>query len=373
LLVNLITLTGIVIFVPLIAKAANNGTFWSSLKGLMGRKGQFIQFSKKTKKRALYDIALTSFACGAVLACAVFLIIPESIHLLNGGHDEHDEDAHDDEAHDSHEDHDDDGHDSHDDHEESNVAWKFGVGILGGFLLPVFLGALFPRSTEHECTDECVEQALIDSSKSPTIVEEGDVTKEHSQEVDDISESVNATDEDVADGEAPTTSLNKEGQEEVKAVINYRLCCSVLVGDFFHNFGDGIFIGTAFTTCSRTVAYGIVLSTVYHELAQEIGDFFLLVNHASLTPLQALGVNFISGLSVLLGGLVVLAIEPGNTAVGVILSLSAGVYIHLAAGECLPRIDNLLVSAKERLISLAFFILGSAPIGLVLLNHEHCG
>ena len=179
-------------------------------------------------------------------------------------------------------------------------------------------------------------------------------------------------DEDVEDAEAPST-LNQEGQKEVKTVINHRLCCSVLVGDFFHNFGDGIFIGTAFSTCSRAVAYGIVFSTIYHELAQEIGDFFLLVNHAGLSPLQALSVNFISGLSVLLGGIIVLALEPGNTAVGVILSLSAGVYIHLAAGECLPRIDNLLVSGKERLISLAFFILGSAPIGLVLLNHEHCG
>lgn len=154
--------------------------------------------------------------------------------------------------------------------------------------------------------------------------------------------------------------------------INYRLCASVLIGDFFHNFADGIFIGTAFTLCSRTLAYTIVASTVYHEIAQELADFFLLVNHGGLAPLQALGVNFLSGLSVLLGGIIVLSLDPSSESVGVILAVSAGVYIHLAAGECLPRVDELLSTGRDRLLSLACFIVGAAPIGLVLLNHGHC-
>mmetsp|Transcript_3482 Transcript_3482/g.5338 ORF Transcript_3482/g.5338 Transcript_3482/m.5338 type:complete len:472 (-) Transcript_3482:49-1464(-) len=359
LLVNLVTLAGVVFLIPAVSKAAWNVSFCASFKTIMSKKEQTIETPVETKRKAIFDIALTSFACGAIMASAVFLIIPESINLLNGGHSD---------EHEGHEGHGDEGGDEdiedHDDHDESGVAWKFGVGFLGGFLLPIFLGALFPRYAEHECDDDCVEGPQIDTTLSTAIPEEsaeithkcGNSTGEEA--IDDITDEENQTD--------------SNGEKNVITFINYRLCCSVLVGDFFHNFADGIFIGTAFTLCSRSIAYTIVFSTIYHEIAQEIADFFLLVNHGGLSPIQALGVNFVSGLSVLLGGIIVLAINPGNTSVGVILALSAGVYIHLAAGECLPRADKLLSSGKDRLISLSFFILGATPIGLVLLNHGHC-
>ena len=82
--------------------------------------------------------------------------------------------------------------------------------------------------------------------------------------------------------------------------------------------------------------------------------------------------NFCSGLSVTLGGLVVLATDVSNFAIGVLLSMSSGLYIHVAAKECMPIVDRLAVSLSDKALALLAFVLGAIPIGLVLLNHEHC-
>lgn len=154
--------------------------------------------------------------------------------------------------------------------------------------------------------------------------------------------------------------------------INFRLISAITLGDALHNFADGIFIGVGFLLCDTAVGWSILASTIYHELAQEVSDFFLLTEHAHLPPLPALALNFASGLSVTLGGIVVLSADVSNFAIGVILSMSAGIYICLAAKECMPTVDRLAVTVKERIMAFFFFAFGAIPIGLVLLNHEHC-
>jgi hypothetical protein len=84
------------------------------------------------------NIIIPAFAAGALLSTVVFLIVPESLSLLNGAMIK--------EA------------GSHEDHAaeiDTGAAWRFGAGMLGGFMLPILLGALFPRSLEHECDSEC--------------------------------------------------------------------------------------------------------------------------------------------------------------------------------------------------------------------------
>jgi zinc transporter ZupT len=154
--------------------------------------------------------------------------------------------------------------------------------------------------------------------------------------------------------------------------INYTLAASILVGDFFHNFTDGVFLGSAFSLCSRELGYTLVASTVYHELAQEIADFFLLTNTCHLYEWEALALNFVAGFSVMIGALMVLAIDMTDTSKGIVLALSAGVYLHIAASECIPRAQGQCKTSKDALVFLLCFILGVIPIGLVLLNHGHC-
>jgi zinc transporter ZupT len=80
----------------------------------------------------------------------------------------------------------------------------------------------------------------------------------------------------------------------------------------------------------------------------------------------------LSGFSVMLGAVIILALELSEVVTGSLLSMSAGVYIYIAATECVPRIQAAQKDAKDTLMFLLCFIIGAVPIGLVLLNHGHC-
>jgi zinc transporter ZupT len=82
--------------------------------------------------------------------------------------------------------------------------------------------------------------------------------------------------------------------------------------------------------------------------------------------------NFLSGTSVMIGGVMALGIDFSSMAIGVILSASAGLFIQIAACECIPMFQEGRKTVKDTFVFLLSFILGAAPIGLVLLNHQHC-
>ena len=53
------------------------------------------------------------------------------------------------------------------------------------------------------------------------------------------------------------------------------------MGDFLHNFVDGIFIANAFLDCSQSKGWSIAAATIAHEIAQETSDFFLLITQGA--------------------------------------------------------------------------------------------
>jgi zinc transporter ZupT len=154
--------------------------------------------------------------------------------------------------------------------------------------------------------------------------------------------------------------------------INYSLAASVLIGDFFHNFSDGILLGTAFSLCHRELALTITVATIYHEIAQEIADFYLLTKHCNLKIPMALCLNFLGGLSVMLGGIFILSFDINSMVTGCVLALGSGVYMYIAAAECYPRAKASHRTVTDKLLSLLAWVVGVVPIGLVLLNHGHC-
>ncbi len=112
--------------------------------------------------------------------------------------------------------------------------------------------------------------------------------------------------------------------------------------------------------------------TLYHEIAQELADYFLLTRHAGFSKIRALLYNFLSGLSVVLGGLLVLAAEFSDMSIGVLLAIASGVYLNIAACECMPRVMDIVSTLRDRVLVLVMFLVGAVPIGLTLLNHTHC-
>jgi zinc transporter ZupT len=336
-IVNLCTLVGVLIFIP---------------ASLFSRK-----VSTPIKKNVLH-IVIPSFACGALSATAIFLLIPEALHLIGeaqGGEEEHRrlEDA------------------------ESQTAWKFGASVLGGYFIPFVFAGVFRHSHVPDDDDIVSDRRRADNT-AVAIADETSRNAEtsHNDENEkdlpkkDGEHDGEDKDEDELGSKETTETLDL--RETIPVVPDYQLAASILIGDFFHNFADGVFIGTAFLLCSSTIGTTVAASTIFHELSQELADYFLLTNQCGFSPLMALTLNFISGLSVMIGVIVILATDVSDETVGVLLSMSAGVYFYIAFTECAPRISKYITDTRKRVLSFLFWVVGAVPITLVLLNHEHC-
>jgi zinc transporter ZupT len=163
---------------------------------------------------------------------------------------------------------------------------------------------------------------------------------------------------------------NKTNGEKGK--INVRVLSGVLFGDFMHNFVDGILIGSAFSGCGDAAGWTVAAATVGHEIAQEIGDYCLLTGAGNLSVVQALGCNFVSGLSVMFGCIIILSADVATETTGLILAFGGGAYVAIGASESMPRVFELAKTDSARAAALVSFFIGATAIGLVLLDHEHC-
>ena len=376
----------------------------------------------------LQHLVVPSFAVGALLATAVFLIIPEALNLLGG--EAHSEEGHrfrrqlamtvirslaegsNETEHAEGEEHSEEEEEHEEEsasaNSESQVAWKFGAAFLGGFIFPILLGVIFPEpevlQAQLEAEEETKKLKELDGLVDPT-----DKVIEDAREVktdDDApgTDGHNGFDVDAPPGDddkasgtmasngtkgtttvtAGTTGASMVvASNEIPSIVrtkNIPLAGSILIGDFFHNLADGFFIGSAFLLCSKSIGWTLVATTIYHEIAQEIADYVLLTTHCGLTIIEALVLNFLSGSSVMLGVVIILSVDLDGPAIGSILAVSAGVYVYIAVGECVPRVQDVLRKAnthhseKVRYTMIFFlcFVFGAVPIGLVLLNHEHC-
>ena len=180
---------------------------------------------------------------------------------------------------------------------------------------------------------------------------------------------VNGKNDDEDDDNHETGNNEKEIK---KSIINMRLVLAVLVGDCLCNFADGIFVGIAISNCNASIAWAVIGITFYHEVAQELADYFLLTTVGGLRPWKALLINFVTGSSVVLGGLLVLVFDFSNMGIGVLLGLGSGTYFYIASCECIPSVNSVVRGPKDTVISMAMFSLGAIPIGLTLLGHIHC-
>jgi zinc transporter ZupT len=147
---------------------------------------------------------------------------------------------------------------------------------------------------------------------------------------------------------------------------------AVLVGDFLHNFADGVAIGVAFKTCDPAFGWVVATGTIAHEISQELADFMVLVTRGRMSIGAALVSNFLSGLSCLIGTLIALYVDMSHESIGINLGFSGGVYCWVAIGECMAYAANHAKSAKEMALGAFFFVFGAVVLGLVLLGHVHC-
>lgn len=215
-----------------------------------------------------------------------------------------------------------DDHSGHDDHSEEGVnSAKWGCAVLGGFFLPFLLNIFFHRDEQDEAwaASGSIDKVVPDDAETGVPV--SSATERTTRRESDIS--VAQVDEDVEQpikNEA-VSNLVTQMTSRTSAPVDRQLAASILIGDGFHNFADGLFVAAAFKSCSTSVAIGIALGertkntcitlifaisitplivTLCHEIAQELADFIVLTNYCNMSTPKALLLNFVSGLSVML-------------------------------------------------------------------------
>jgi zinc transporter ZupT len=146
---------------------------------------------------------------------------------------------------------------------------------------------------------------------------------------------------------------------------------SILLGDFIHNFADGMAIMMAFKMCSPSMGWAVMAGAVAHELPQEFADFMVLRNAGNMSAFEALFTNFTSGLSCIIGGAIVAAVEVSKPTKVFVLQVAGGAYLWIACVECFPKLLK-VKRASSIIHHIIAFTSGFGLIAAMLVFHTHC-
>ncbi len=134
----------------------------------------------------------------------------------------------------------------------------------------------------------------------------------------------------------------------------------ILLADGLHNFIGGLAIASSFLV---SVEVGIItwIACAAHEIPQELGDFGILI-HGGWKKQKALLFNFISALTIILGGLLAYF---ASTSVDTtfLLPFAAGNFIYIAASDLIPEIKQ----GESLKMGLIHFLAFSVGILLILV------
>jgi len=113
----------------------------------------------------------------------------------------------------------------------------------------------------------------------------------------------------------------------------------IVIGDTLHNFMDGLAIGATFLV---SPASGIIttLAVSAHEVPREIGDFGLLLSKG-MTRKRVFMVSFFAALAGVAGAVLMFGFgEVVHLPTAILLSLTAGFFIYIAASDIIPSIHQ---------------------------------
>lgn len=144
----------------------------------------------------------------------------------------------------------------------------------------------------------------------------------------------------------------------------------ILVGDTLHNFIDGVVIAATFLV-DPTLGVATTVAVAAHEIPQEIADYGILLA-AGFSRTRALLLNFLSGLSALLGAAFCFAFQTAvEQHLPWFMAATAGMFIYIAASDLMPELHHSQPRGNWR-VAVPFFV-GMGLIALVgaLAPHQH--
>lgn len=138
-----------------------------------------------------------------------------------------------------------------------------------------------------------------------------------------------------------------------------------LFGDTVHNFIDGMLIAASFMV-SFNVGLATSIAVLIHEIPQEIGDFGIFL-HSGLSKRKAIFYNFLSALASLIGVVLTFLIGQNfNNFSHLLVPITAGGFIYLAATDLIPELHRHDTKIKQSFFQLLFIILGIALMSLLV-------
>lgn len=156
----------------------------------------------------------------------------------------------------------------------------------------------------------------------------------------------------------PDAQLHDHKQKTTRSLI--------VLGDTLHNLIDGLVIGAAFLVDPAT---GIItaIAIAAHEIPQEIGDFGVLLS-LGMRRRNVLLVNIASAFATVIAAATVYA--AGSTFDGlepVLLALTAGMFIYIAASDLVPTIHN-ETSSRVANLQTIIFIIGITLVSVTIVS-----
>jgi zinc and cadmium transporter len=142
----------------------------------------------------------------------------------------------------------------------------------------------------------------------------------------------------------------------------------IVIGEAFHNFLDGLVIGTAVLT-SIPLGISTALAVAAHEIPQELGNFAILLN-GGYSRRKALILNICSGLTAVVGALLAFATLDWLPAANeYILSVSAASFLYIAMSDLIPDLHRGRIDAR----TLKQLFLALAGIATVIIMNALAG
>lgn len=155
----------------------------------------------------------------------------------------------------------------------------------------------------------------------------------------------------------PETHAQEHKQKTTRSLI--------VLGDTLHNLIDGLVIGAAFLVDPAT---GIIttIAIAAHEIPQEIGDFGVLLS-LGMRRRNVLLVNIASAFATVVAATTVYALGGAFEGLEpILLALTAGMFIYIAASDLVPTIHNETSSRVANLQTL-IFIIGITLVSLTIV------
>ena len=139
----------------------------------------------------------------------------------------------------------------------------------------------------------------------------------------------------------------------------------IMLGDLFHNFVDGILIGSAFMA-NTTVGIVVALAIIAHEIPQEVSNFLILL-HSGYNKKEAFIFNLIASFFTVLGGLLAYFIlEFMMGWVPFILALAASSMIYVSIADLIPGLHK-KTELRSTIFQVVLIALGIASIAITQL------